>query len=177
LAWSATSARAQGIGWTISASATDPFVNTGTPGMPGTLTTLYIWYACNTTPSGGLTAMKAALSPFPLTYPSVMNGFLNSGTNPPIPVILLVIGGCPAPPLAPASMMYINTGLGLDVRIVPEPFDGLHVSVDCDENGWPNRTIGYSEIGPPYQDFLGEMCSSPISIEEQTWTRMKGLYQ
>jgi hypothetical protein len=56
-------ASAQYIGWTLSASQSDPHVNTGSPGSPGTLTTLYLHYACNyTPPSGpgvGMTAMEA----------------------------------------------------------------------------------------------------------------------
>jgi hypothetical protein len=49
---------------------------------------------------------------------------------------------------------------------------------DCDENAWPNQFIGYSEIGPPVQNFVGEMCGfGTVSIEEQSWGRMKGLYR
>jgi glycosyltransferase involved in cell wall biosynthesis len=96
----ASSAFAQGgIGWTISSSAADPHVNTGTAGGPGTLTTLFLHYACNNTPPSGpgtgMTAMEADLSTTPLAPLAVMNGFLNAGTanqklQPDVPMLLFV---------------------------------------------------------------------------------------
>jgi hypothetical protein len=173
-------ARAQGIGWTISASSTDPFVNTGTPGGPGTLTQLYLWYACNTTPPSGpgvgISAMECAMSESPIAAPT-MNGF--SLLNPvSLPDILLVVGGCPAPPVSSAVLLYVNDGLGLEVHLEPSLANGLNLTVDCGGNTWPNQFIGYSEVGPPVQNFVGEMCGfGTVSVEEQSWGRMKGLYR
>jgi hypothetical protein len=171
-------AAAQGIGWTISASATDPFVNTGTPGMPGTLTTLHIWYACNTTPPAGpgvgMTAMECDLTGAPFSPLMVMNGFIGSSLDK----ILLGVGGCPMAPVPAASLLYLNTGAGLDIHFIPSPDNGYNRTVDCGGNAWPNQCVGYNEIGPPVQNFVGEMCGfGTVSVERESWGGVKALYR
>jgi hypothetical protein len=148
--------------------------------MPGTLTTLYIWYACNTTPPAGpgvgMTAMECDLSEMPLAPLFLMNGFLNSANMPDY--LLLVIGGCPAAPLLAASMIYLNTGAGHNVYLIPSKANDHNLTVDCGGNGWPNQFIGYSEIGPPVQNFVGEMCGfGTVSVEDHSWGGVKALYR
>lgn len=177
----ASSAFAQGIGWTISESLTDPFVNTGPAGAPGTLSTLYLHYACNTTPPAGpgqgMTAMEADLSLAPIAPLGVMNGFLNAGTANE--KLLLVIGGCPAAPLLAGSLLYINTGLGLDVCLQASADNGFNLTVDCDGNGWDNAVVGYNSTGnPPCQNWVDTQCpDGSTSVENDTWGGIKSLYR
>lgn len=174
-----TPASAQWMGWTLSASDTDPFENTGVPGAPGTLTTLYVWYACNTPPPGvppsplALIAMFASLDPWPseLVY---ADGFYGP-TPPSTGHLWLITDECPLPPVRAAAITYVNTGEGLDVRITA---DGPYYwAEDCEQQNWPLRSIGYSEVGPPFQDFVGPFCESPVSVESDTWGGVKELYR
>ena len=178
----ASSAVAQGDGifavkWTLSASAVDPFLNTGAPGTPGTLTTLYLWYQCNVTPptpgGQGMTAMEADLSgAAPLAALTPMNGFLNAGSNPQ--QLLLVVGGCPNGNVVAGSIPYLNTGAGLNVCLVPSADNGWNLTVDCDGGGWDNGVIGYSEVGDPCE--TTGLCHED-SVENETWGGVKSLYR
>jgi hypothetical protein len=178
----ASSALAQGdglywVGWTLSASNADAFENTGTPGQPGTLKTVYLWYQCNITPPAGpgtgMTAMEADLSgAAPLAALTPMNGFLNAGANPQ--QLLLVVGGCPDGDVVAGSLLYLNSGVGLNICLVPSAANNWSITVDCDQGGWDNGVIGYSEVGDP--------CATPsfcveTSVEDETWSGIKSLYR
>jgi hypothetical protein len=172
----ASSAFAQGIGWTISSSAADANANTGTAGAPGTLTTLFLHYACNNTPPSGpgtgMTAMEADLSVAPLAPLAVMNGFLNAGTANQ--KLLLVVGGCPTGPLVAGSLLYLNTGIPLNICLQASADNGFNLTVDCGGNGWDNGYTGYAENG-------ASPCSTPlcptVSVEDETWGGIKSLYR
>ena len=164
------------VGWTLSASAVDPFLNTGTPGAPGTVTTLYLWYQCNITPPNplgpGMNAMETDLSLAPLAAMTTMNGFLNAGPSPT--QILLVVSGCVNGNLVAGSIPYLNTGAGLNVCLVPSAENGWNLTVDCNGWGWDNGVVGYSEIGEPCA--TAGFCGTGISVENETWGGIKSLY-
>jgi len=170
----APTAHGQGVGWTISSSSQDPFVNSGPPGAPGTLTTLYLWYACNENPLG-ITAMEADLSVVPLAPLSTMNGFLNAGESNEH--LLLVRSGChPALPVAAGSLLFLEAGAGLDVCLVPSAANGFNLTVDCGANDWDNDYVGYSSTGSP-PCATPCLCTCPLSVESRSWSATKALYR
>jgi len=171
----ASKAQAQLVGWTISSSSQDPFVNSGPAEAPGTLTTLYLWYFCgHLPPPGGIATMEADLSVAPLAPISVMNGFLNVGASNE--QLLLVVGGCPDALLVAGSLLFLEAGAGLDVCLVPSAANGFNLTFDCSENGWFNTYVGYSSAGslPCATPCL---CSCPLSVESRSWSAAKALYR
>jgi hypothetical protein len=167
---------AQGLGWTLSGSAVDVHANTGVAGAPGTLTTLYLHYACNYTPPNGpgtgMTAMEADLSAIPLAPIAVLNGFLNAGTANE--KLLLVVGGCPGGPLVAGSLLYLETGVGLDVCLVPSADNGFNLTVDCGGTGWDNTVVGFNSMGQGPCD--SGLCGI-TSVSERSWSGIKSLYR
>jgi hypothetical protein len=120
--------------------------------------------------------MECALSESPAAAQAT-NGFslLDSVS---LPDILLVVGGCPASPVVGAVLLYISDGLGFEVHLEPSLANGHNLSIDCGGNIWTNQCIGYSEVGPPVQNFVGEMCGfGTVSVERETWGGVKALYR
>lgn len=172
-----SSAFAQGIGWALSASDTDPYMNTAPPGAPGTLTTLWLHYECNLTPPAGpgvgMTAMEADLSVTPLAPIAVLNGFLNAGTSNE--KLLLVVGGCPPAPVVAGSLLFLNDGQGFSVCLVPSADNGFNLTVDCGGTGWDNGVWGFSSTTAPPCHI--DNCSFVDSVRDDTWGGIKTLYR
>jgi len=134
--------------WTISASATDPFVNTAA--ATGGLATYYLWLACcEEAQVDGMTAAEfdlVASGPAHLaTIPQ--NGFLNAGGTSNL---LLAVGGCPCGPLLAADLLVL--ALPGTISFAPSAATGTKGTVDCDPNpalhpiDWVGIGIG---VDPP----------------------------
>ena len=171
----ASSAMAQGTysyGWTLSNSAADPFVNTGTPTMG--VVSIYLWYQCSL--EDGMSAaefdLAGTISVFAFT---AMNGFLNAGgaTN-----LQLAVGGCPLGPIFAGTVLIMDApgNLGL----VPS-INSFNVTVDCGTAGFlthDNNWIGYASDGgavPGSGQAAGELCT--VSVEDSSWGTIKSLYR
>jgi hypothetical protein len=167
----AANATAEDYLWTISASATDPYMNTGAPN-PGVLTTLHVWLACSTM---GMSAAIFELEADGMTVLAFTPccGFLNVGA--PSPCLLLATGGCPSGPIRAGELLVLDF-VGGRVCPIPCRFEEDNYTVDCGPepeihlNAW----IGYASDGsaPCAQGFCG-----PISVEDESWGRVKGLYR
>jgi hypothetical protein len=90
---------------------------------------------------------------------------------------LLVVGGCPPGPLVAGSLLYLETGLGLDVCLVASADNGFNLTVDCGGTGWDNDFVGFSSAGSP-------PCATPVlcvppglSIEPRSWAGIKSIYR
>jgi hypothetical protein len=91
--------------WTVSASATDPFVNSG-PAVDR----LYLWFVCTTQP--GLAA-----GAFDLAGDLVVSGcipgdgvlFVSSGQQ-----LLFAVGGCPAGPMVVAQLIVTPSTVSVE---------------------------------------------------------------
>jgi hypothetical protein len=155
--------------WTISASATDPLVNTGA--LPPGLVTLHLWFYCS---DAGMSA--AEIDPVisagnTILAFNVANGYLNAGNATHL---LLAVGGCPSAP--------VNAGNWLILKATPVDLcpGGANVTVDCspDPSAWPNHFRGFSELGVPCEDSMPEdPCEGPYSVESTSWGRVKQLYR
>jgi|GEM_PF-782313 len=123
-------------GWSVSHSATDPNVNTGSPN--GIVDTLYLWLTC----SGGMTAAEMTLESSPpgqiLSF-ATMNGFLNAGT---VTDLLLAVAGCPYAQVVAGSILIFHSA---PVSIC---LSGVGtVSCAPDFQLWPSDARGYSDEG------------------------------
>jgi hypothetical protein len=163
-----TGASAQNIyGWTVSSSASDPFVNTGAL-LPG-LVTLHLWYACNSNDGMSAAEIDPVISAGNTILAfNVVNGYLNAGNATHL---LLAVGGCPSAP--------VNAGNWLILKATPVDLcpGGANVTVDCssDPSAWPNDSLGYSELGIPCEE--GKLCLIVDSVEQTSWGRVKQLYR
>jgi hypothetical protein len=145
-----------GYGWTISASSTDPYVNSQAAPSSGVLT-LYLWLVC----SEGLAAAEFGLQgTLTVLATSSMNGFLNAGT----PTNLLLATPCRSAPIVAASILVLDSGTGGTVCLGPST-GGKNSSVDCvDYLEWTHDTLGFSNDGStPCQVLVGAggFCSAP----------------
>jgi hypothetical protein len=178
----AGTARAEGppYGWSISASSTDPFVNT-TPFVAG-VQTVYLWLVCSTPAPAGPGGMAAAEFALCSSNPSnvilattTMNGFLNAGSPTQL---LLAVGGCPTGPVHAANILMMNAVPG-QVCICPSAANNLQGTVDCSPNpqvweiGWLGLVQG---AGEPCAR-TSARCTKPVSVEESTWGSIKSLYR
>jgi hypothetical protein len=87
---------------------------------------------------------------------------------------LLVVGGCPPGPLVAGSLLYLETGLGLDVCLVPSADNGFNLTVDCGGTGWDNGVVGFNSMG---QSPCGSGPCEAISVDDQSWGGIKSLYR
>lgn len=79
-------------GWSISASSTDPSVNSGA--LPVPLASLYLWFSCHTNDGMSAAEFDLVTTGKDIVHLSTdfLNGVLNAGTfDRP----LLAVGGCP----------------------------------------------------------------------------------
>jgi hypothetical protein len=85
--------------WTLSASDTDPFVNSG---PLADTATLYLWFQCEGWSGWGIQLAEFALAGDLLVIDLTPRpGFLSMGT---VNEVLLSATGCPAPPLVAAEL-------------------------------------------------------------------------
>ncbi|MEZ5066618.1 MAG: hypothetical protein R3B81_17950 [bacterium] len=94
-------------GWSISASSTDPFVNSGT--LPDIVSNLYLWLHCAT--FDGMSAAEFQVETdgsvfLPVAF-TPQNGFLNAGT---VTHILVAVGGCPSGPVVAGMWTVLYFG-------------------------------------------------------------------
>lgn len=114
--------------WTISASVTDPYVNTTSP--TGTLATFYLWLAC--CEESQVQGMAAAEFDLVSSGPTHMattpqNGFLNAGNTS---TLLLAVAGCPCGPIVAAELLVIaEPGT---MSFAPSAFSGTKGTADCE---------------------------------------------
>lgn len=166
--------------WTISASSTDPFVNTATVPPPDhPIVTYYLWLACcNEFGEGGMSAATFDIVKSPPrqhTGATAISGFVNSGTGT---TLELVVGGCP-------------DWLEIGIEAVP---DGEGVVGDCKVVGNCPRLYCRPD-GFCYEVFCTYPCPEsvcPLGVSDcseceatatgpdswaGSWGRVKGLYR
>lgn len=166
------SADAEEYLWTISASDTDPYVNTGPPAAG--VATLHVWLACSTM------GMSAAIFELgwegitPLAFTPCC-GFLFTGA--PSECLLLATGGCPSGPIRAGELLVLDpTGAGGRIWPITCRHEDLNYTVDCDPdpqihlNAW----IGYASDGSPP---ASQGTCGPISVEGTSWGRVKDSYR
>ncbi len=159
-------------GWTISSSASDPFVNSGpTSAAPFTL---FLWYYCST--DDGMTAFEADI-----TLPAGVlnfgftpqNGYLNAGGAGNL---LLAVGGCPTGPVVAGSWTFFGSTPG-DICLVPSAFSGTRATVDCDivvPHVIPIEAKGF-DYGADGLSCDEDLCV--VSVESSSWGSVKSLYR
>lgn len=169
----ASSAMAEDYGWSISASSTDPAVNTASvaPGLPANL---YLHMACATV--DGMSAMEADVQASGLLFLSFvpLNGTLNAGAGP---ALLLAVGGCPGAGFVAGALSVLNLGAGGDLCLVPSAANGTNGTVDCDTIDpmlSDNAVAGFSTSGNGCR--TGD-CGGSVSVEAQSWGGVKSLYK
>jgi hypothetical protein len=175
-------ASAQGLfKWTVSASNSDPNVQTGPDGTG--FNTVHLWFAesCNITPEAGMSAADIGLKmlgDWSFLAFNTSNGFLNAGQGTSL---LLAVGGCPDAPIAAGSILASGTAGGVNLTV--GTLSGTASTVDCQINPaqyfWPEQvrfvgfqTTGYTGIPQDH----GTDCGK-TSVEENSWGSVKSLYR
>ena len=166
-----SSAFAADYGWSISASSTDPDINSGSI-APGAPANTYLWLNCS--PVDGISAVEADVQATGLLYLSFtpLNGVLNAGAAT---ALLLAVGGCPTAPFLAGSISVLNFGSGGDICLVPSAANGTNASVDCDPINpqlSDNAIAGFSTSGG---GCVTMDCTT--SVEPTSWSEVKGLYR
>lgn len=136
--------QSKGYHFTVSASATDPFVSTSSP--TNAIRNLYLWMACTNV---GLSAMETGTSGSlpPLGFVP-MNGVLNVGTAENL---LLAVPNCPSSALCMGYWIVLDSGG--DFCLAPSAANARIAAVDCDVvNPWMTvdpLVTGFSSAGAP----------------------------
>jgi hypothetical protein len=144
--------------WTISASDTDPFVNSTSP--PGTNATFYLWLECSNPPGAVLDGMASAEFDIVATGSLLLlgtepvNGFFNAGTTSSL---LLAVGNCEGGPIVAANLLVLDQGGGGTIGLEASAGGNKGV-VDCSPTPdlWPMNWIGLG-VGEPTPS-KGEGC-------------------
>lgn len=166
-------------GWTVSASSTDPYVQTASPTQG--LFNLWLWLVCDEV--GGVAAAEFDLTAtgdlflggIVPTAPSVLNGG-SPATSP-----LLVFGGCPTAPMLVATLLCFDLGAGGALCMTPSAVNGINVTVDCSfpqPRLFPNAVLGFSSDGTA--PCVTGTCTDPTSAQEpelRSWGGVKGMYR
>lgn len=166
--------------FTISASATDPYVNSGP--VTGGESHLYLWLLCEHEDQQGTMAMTAGFS---IPDGSANLGFsttgfptLNAGDEW---LLLMAIGGCPMEPTVLGEWTVLDLVPG-GYCLTPDGNGQAYAVTDCDQlGGWstgPVYQIGYAAGGVsdcPLTD--GFVCLPAVSVEPENWGRLKSLYR
>jgi hypothetical protein len=169
-----TSAHAVRFGWTISGSAADPYVNTGT--ATNGVVNLTLWLVCT---DGTLGMASAEFDLVPQGTMSVLAftalpPFLNAGgaTN-----LLLAVGGCPPGPLPAGTVLILDTPGG--VCFGASAANGLITTVECSTLALGDMEyIGYDNSGTgPCMEMAGDNLCDPVSVEDDSWGSIKSLYR
>jgi hypothetical protein len=160
--------------WTISASATSPFVNTTSP--TGGVATYRLWLNCADLPGSlqdGMAAAEFAVVSVGVTHLATtpVNGFLNAGSTTNL---LLAVGACPGGPVVAADLLVLSLPGTMSLAPSSTQTKG---TVDCSPNPslWPIDWIGLGVGLPPLGK--GPADCAPVSVEEGTWGQIKGLYR
>jgi hypothetical protein len=162
-------------GWTISASSTDPDVNTASVQELGTY---YLWLKCSAV--SGVQAAQIGLSTGGAGVHTCMvteNGWLNAGDAD---CLLLAAPGCPTGPVRVATIVVSNCSQQpFSLCIVPcDPFGGTPkaVTIDCattSENpiDWTGLDVGGGSCGS------GTPVCGTVGTESMSWGKGKGRYR
>ena len=157
-------------GWTISASSSDPFVNSGLP-APGTRD-LFLWLTCS--PHDGLTAAEFDLiigGGLALQSVSPQNGFVNAGSGPE--VRLGYAGGCVWGPVVAAKLTFFDAGPGT-ICFAPSSDNGVNATRDCSTTApalWTNDFVGFATIfeGPCASPSFCDPPDADLSLTKTTY--------
>jgi hypothetical protein len=153
-----------GYEMTISASATDPHVNTGTP--TGTVRMLYLWSACS---DSGISAFEGDVTgDLPVLGFVPASGVLNAGgaSN-----LFLAISGCAAMgPLLLGTLIVNDTGG--EVCLGPSAAHGVLGAVDCRRFVVTSPQVtGFSSSGQPPCVVPGIACGAGAPAAEEVAAR------
>jgi hypothetical protein len=168
--------------WSLSASSTDPFVQTGSPlPEPGPFD-LWLWFVCHE--GDGVAAAEFDLTVtgdfLVVTFSPIWPPVINLGVSASL---LLAIGGCPTPPFLAGHFIMIDLGNGGTACLGPSATSGLNVSVDCgfpQPTAFPNGVLGYSSDGSKpcaIGDCVDIAVTAGPELEDATWGRIKGTYR
>lgn len=159
--------------WSISATDTDPVVNSGalTVGAPDSL---YLWLDCSIW--DGASAMEADIATEGVVLLSFIPGpgVLNAGAGA---ALLLALGGCPVAPAVVGTITVLNTGVGGSVCLVPSAANDQFVVVDCDTLNpvaYPAGVVGFATEGDDICRFRGCIIDY---VEPRSWSEVKDLYR
>ena len=162
-------------GWSISASSTDPDLNTGA--IPQSVpTNTYLWLEC--TANDGMSAAEMDIEATGLLFLSFvpMNGVLNAGAGP---ALLLAVGGCPSGPFMAGAISVLDaSGLGGSICPVPSAANGSNVTVNCDPinpMALSSSSIGFATTGG--SPCVNESMPCIVPVEDQAWGAVKSLYR
>jgi hypothetical protein len=172
LLFAAVPAQAERYLWTLSASSTDPFVNTGAPG-PGGIFELHLWLACSAEGMSAASFMVEGSVGLLVLAWNPCCGFLLHG---PSECLLLAVGGCPSGPIRAGWFLVFDPGIGGRVCMIDCPVDEGNYTIDCDPQqpeAHPNAWIGFASDGMPP---CGSGTCGPIAVEANSWGRIKGFY-
>ena len=172
LSLSSHSAKAELYQWTLSASATDPFVNTAAP-TPG-FQTLHLWFACS--------EVGAAFAEFgfEISPPEVLFVKLHSlGPHTFVPVgggFFFVLLDCPMAPVRVAELWIIDNAGGFRACFAPSETLTLG-TIDCAVNPalHPMAFVGFASDGT--SPCTEGQCSGAVSVDGASWASVKALYR
>ena len=171
----AGSAFAGQYGWTISSDATNPDVNSSTL-APG-IATLYLWFQCNDDDGMSAAEFDVAGNGFilPLAF-TTMSGYLNAGSPT---ALLLAVGGCPSGPVVAGNWLCQVLAAGGDLCLVPSAANGINGTVDCQASPslFDNEYRGFSDGGVPCESRVDLNLCETVSVEDESWGSIKGLYR
>lgn len=168
--------------WTISASATDPFVNEGPP--TSGVKFLYLWFTgygflfeCAAAEMGLSTSgTVAVLGVLPI------NGFAVSGPNDAL--VIAAPGGCVSGPALVAQILVLD--LPGAICFAPSSASGANCTADCHPSQrryWQNGYVGYSSDGStPCVGWGVDPCvvpavGAPEGVDAAAWGRVKASYR
>ena len=166
------------VGWTLSESATDPFVNVGTATPDTSL--IYLWLYCTQDTSGVAAAelgVAAGGSQFFVGFVPADSTITNSSSEPD--EVDLSFSNCPRGALLVGHFLLWNPGnLAFDLCITPNSTE--FASYGCDAPSVPQEIayIGYSTFKVPCfndEDFY-EGCQPPLSVDTSSWGAVKARY-
>jgi hypothetical protein len=170
--------------WSISASSTDPFVQTAGPlSEPGSFS-VWLWFVCHEADAVAAAEFQVTVggnlffAGFHPDNPSIKNFGSASGE------LRLAIGGCPVPPLRVGRIDVADFGGGGTLCLGPSAGNGINVSVDCSfpqPQSFPNGVFGFSSDGSP-PCVIGDCVDSGTGVGEPNikmspWGRVKGGYR
>lgn len=161
-----SSAAAEPYQWTISASSTDPYVNTGVP-TPGVYD-LFLWLVCA---GDGASVLEFGLD----TTNGQIVGF-DYGPHTPIPGGVAFAGCLAATPQVVLRMIAFDEGQGVNVCFFTGGIGTLGVR-NCQPGSdlFPMAWIGFSSDGTP--PCTSGVCDGPVSVDASAWGSIKALYR